>query len=274
MEKPPLPLIKGTDDVETVQKLRSLGYPAIAPALPHIMGWMQDGNWPVAEPVSQLLKEVGEPIIPEIRRVLLLDDDTWKYWCLGLLVDMEDSVARQLLPEILDILLHPTPSERSELVLERAGQLFDKWAPDPSPPKSPETQTDPDSAATETLKSGYTICFSGVDFDPDEFLRNSKLKPYDVTRRGEKFEGRTIEESSLIFDDIREGKYRLDPTWEAIDFLESEIEEFTRLAKFPGIEERVLTVFGSADCSSTMLRSSDINILHRLKMEFSIGSYW
>lgn len=274
MEKPPLPLIKHKDDVETVQKLRALGYPAIAPALPFIMQWMQDANWPVAGPVSQLLKEIGEPIIPEIRRVLLLDDDTWKYWCLNLVEDMEVSVAKQLLLEIGDILLNPTESEKSELVFERAGQLFDQWTHDPTPPKAPEIQADSDSAAAETLKSGYTMCFSGVDFDPDEFLKNSKLKPDVVSRRGEKIKGRTIEESALIFDDIREGKYRLDPTYEAIDLLEIEIEEFTRLSKFPGVTNRTLTVFGSADCCSTDLKPSQINILHCLEMELSIGSYW
>lgn len=44
--KPRELLPKDKFDLERATALVSTGYPTVAPILPDILGWLQDGNWP------------------------------------------------------------------------------------------------------------------------------------------------------------------------------------------------------------------------------------
>jgi hypothetical protein len=57
---------KDKHDLECVDPVSQLGYPAIAPILPQLLEWVQDINWPVAYPLSRLLASIGEPLIPPL----------------------------------------------------------------------------------------------------------------------------------------------------------------------------------------------------------------
>ncbi|MBW3625575.1 MAG: DUF5071 domain-containing protein [Armatimonadetes bacterium] len=84
-------------DVERARALVSCGYPAILPVLPELMEWMQDMNWPVThEVIAPILKSIGAPLIPEIRRILQSDDETWKYWILTDTVRHSPETAREM----------------------------------------------------------------------------------------------------------------------------------------------------------------------------------
>jgi hypothetical protein len=117
---------------------------------------------------------------------------------------------------------------------------------------------------------GFTITFGGPDFQPEEFLRDSALKPLIVHRGDILRNGGLAEESWLEFVDLRDGSYPLDAATEALDFLRSRSGEFVRLSRFSGVVTRTLNFFGDADSCSMELEPADIALLHELSIHLSI----
>ena len=112
-------------DTLAVDQLVELGYPIIAPALPELLKWLQDANWPVARPISDLLVKIGKPVVPLILEVLKGDDAIWKYWCLECVVRRlpSDAVA-DLRPELERLAQYPSDSDRQEEVNVSARSLL------------------------------------------------------------------------------------------------------------------------------------------------------
>ncbi|KAE9628275.1 DUF5071 domain-containing protein [Parasedimentitalea maritima] len=73
-------------DLAAIENAADVGYPAIIPILPDLLEWVQDANWPVAEPTALLLAKAGPEIVPYIREILTSDDGMWKYWAIDLVV--------------------------------------------------------------------------------------------------------------------------------------------------------------------------------------------
>jgi hypothetical protein len=112
-------------DGEWARAIIALGYPAVAPVLPELLEWLQDGNWPVSHGIGAFLASVGEPVVPHIRRVFAGDDGIWKYWCIERLVRaFPRPVAELLLPELQQLACHPSAQDRSEEVDERAREAL------------------------------------------------------------------------------------------------------------------------------------------------------
>ena len=65
--------IRDKKDIENAEAIFALGYPAVAPLIPHLFIWIQDMNWPVAKRVAPFLTSIGRPIFPELNRVLATD---------------------------------------------------------------------------------------------------------------------------------------------------------------------------------------------------------
>jgi len=108
-----------------VRAIIALGYPAVAPVLPELLVWLQDGNWPISRPIGRFLASVGEPIVPLVREVFDGTDGIWKYWCIELFVrELPRSVAEQLCPELQRLAYHPMADDRSEEVDERAREAL------------------------------------------------------------------------------------------------------------------------------------------------------
>lgn len=124
MRRTDLPLIRHKDDIATVEALIRIGYPGIKPVLPYMFIWLQDLNWPVAEPLLGFLSTIGEAAVPEIRRVLRTDDDIWKRSCLVLLQRMPPEAGDLLMPELESIANQPTPGESAEEVDVAAPHLI------------------------------------------------------------------------------------------------------------------------------------------------------
>jgi Domain of unknown function (DUF5071) len=80
-------LIDNKHDVQKAQALIALGYPAIEYALPELIEWLQDINWPVARVLAPFLADIGAPLAPYIKAALLeaerTKDGTWKYWMIN-----------------------------------------------------------------------------------------------------------------------------------------------------------------------------------------------
>jgi hypothetical protein len=108
-------------DFERVRALVALGYPRVASALPGLVVWLQDANWPICDPVAQFLVSIGEPVFPFVHEVFAGTDGIWKYWCIELFVRVlpraEAEAFRSDLQRLAD---QPTADDRSEEVDERS----------------------------------------------------------------------------------------------------------------------------------------------------------
>jgi hypothetical protein len=122
-------------------------------------------------------------------------------------------------------------------------------------------------------QSGFTIVFGGPDFQPEQFLRDSRLEPSIIHRGDTLLRGDVADESWLEFADVHDGTYPLDAATEALDFLQSHRDEFTRLSRSPGVVTRTLNFFGDADSCSMELEPADIALLHELSVHVSICAY-
>lgn len=113
-------------DTEKVRAIVALGYPAVAPIIPRLLEWMQDLNWPVAQELHPFLASIGAPLAPEVRRILETDDETWKFWILGMVVAESAELAALLRPELGRLAAHPTPDEREEGLHKVARAILDE----------------------------------------------------------------------------------------------------------------------------------------------------
>lgn len=124
MQRGDLPRIRHKSDEESFRRLRDLGYPAVAPVIPHLLEWIQDPNWPISRHVSGFLASIGDPVIPAIKEVLRGSDDIWKRSCLCLLKDMDHATASRLRSEITRLAVSPTVGETTEDVSDVARELL------------------------------------------------------------------------------------------------------------------------------------------------------
>ncbi|MEM1354850.1 MAG: DUF5071 domain-containing protein [Planctomycetota bacterium] len=108
-------LPKHKSDFESVNNLLALGYPEIAPLLPDLLEWLQDGNWPISNIISEFLTTIPEHTAPLIWNVLRGDDYVWKYWCISQLIrKMPSRLAEQFRSELTRLTESPTVVERQE----------------------------------------------------------------------------------------------------------------------------------------------------------------
>lgn len=82
------PLTKGHWD-GAAEVIINLGYPRVESILPGLLIWIQDLNWPGAHQISDLLREIGDPLIPYIKDAFIQysDDQEWIGWIFELIVD-------------------------------------------------------------------------------------------------------------------------------------------------------------------------------------------
>lgn len=73
---------KDKHDIAAVEKLKTADAEAVIPLLPKLLEWVQDMNWPIAEPMVELLLHYPNELTPLVDEVLRGDDDMWIYWCL------------------------------------------------------------------------------------------------------------------------------------------------------------------------------------------------
>jgi hypothetical protein len=107
-------------DLPRAEAAVAAGLPAVLPILEELLGWLQDGNWPVARVLAPFLGTAGISVVPHVRRVLEGEDDIWKYWILKSVVAPQPDVVAALRPDLERITRQPTKGELEEGVLETA----------------------------------------------------------------------------------------------------------------------------------------------------------
>ena len=113
-------LIRSKHDLDRADRLIKMGYPRVAPYIPNMLEWIQDMNWPVAMKLAPFLASLGQAVVPEIRKVLDGHDMVWKYWCIGLIGEMDTQSFESFRAELERLATDPTDSERLEELNEQA----------------------------------------------------------------------------------------------------------------------------------------------------------
>src|SRR6187402_1597422 len=69
-------------DTEFIKQLRGANVDDIRSIVPELLEWMQDGNWPTSEYIMEYFSPRINEVKDEIIKILLGDDEMWKYWIL------------------------------------------------------------------------------------------------------------------------------------------------------------------------------------------------
>lgn len=110
-------------DTSTAEKLMGYSFEEIEPIIPQLLEWIQDMNWPVAEPVSRYLESISGHLTPYIVEILRGNDPTWKYWCLRVLGHSKQ-IDYVLLQEIRRLKDYASKMDIEEGVLDEAKQIL------------------------------------------------------------------------------------------------------------------------------------------------------
>ena len=115
-------------DTTAVENAAALGFPAINTILADLLEWVQDGNWPIAQGLFDLLALAGPDIVPHIEAIFDGDDEEWKYFVIhGLVKNLTPDVAGVLRPSVLRMAHHPTDGEKVAGVDEAARDVLAEW---------------------------------------------------------------------------------------------------------------------------------------------------
>ncbi|MEP0214397.1 MAG: DUF5071 domain-containing protein [Cellulophaga sp.] len=111
--QPQLPKHKG--DTEAVANLKDYSYKQVKPIVPELLTWLQDLNWPVADPIALYLQSIAEYITDDIIAILKSKDEVWKYWLVLVFgTNATAPIAPKLLAEFKRIATQPTKAEIAE----------------------------------------------------------------------------------------------------------------------------------------------------------------
>ena len=103
-------------DIEAIEQLAAASAQKVIPLLPQLLTWVQDMNWPVAEPALNLLMQYPTEITPLIEDVLLGDDEMWKYWCLERIVPKLPFYSKMVVANAVEQIASSVRPEDVELV--------------------------------------------------------------------------------------------------------------------------------------------------------------
>lgn len=131
-------LPRSKTDCQAVDLIAELGFPEVAPIVPELLEWLQDGNWPVAKRLAGWLASVGIPIVPYLDRVLASEDLSSTYWMIDLVISRSQPLCDHYRLWLSRCARAPTPLERQheiDLVAREALQVLEGCydRPDASP---------------------------------------------------------------------------------------------------------------------------------------------
>ncbi|MEG1051272.1 MAG: DUF5071 domain-containing protein [Janthinobacterium sp.] len=125
-----LPLPRDKHDTRSAQALIALPWEEIRPAMPQILEWVQDANWPVAGVLLPYLAGIGPRLAPYVKTVLAGNDEQWKYFVLHGIVRHSRELAFELDGELQRFAHAPTGGELEEGVAEVAREILRDSAAD------------------------------------------------------------------------------------------------------------------------------------------------
>ncbi len=116
-------------DIAAIDRARAMGFPALNGAIPDLLSWVRDANWPVADDTASLLTQAGPEIVPHIQSVLRGKDAVWKYWTIDLIVrPSSPEVMSKLQDELERLARNPNQHDRLEGVDLLAQGVLATWS--------------------------------------------------------------------------------------------------------------------------------------------------
>lgn len=117
------------DDEDYIEPLLNSNIDDIKPAIPELLEWLQDGNWPQAHVIADYLEPHLNKIQDEIAVVLQSNDDIWKYWVLLLILGSDEVPGATIMAEVTRIAQHPQRGETEQEADEIAQDILQKFTP-------------------------------------------------------------------------------------------------------------------------------------------------
>jgi hypothetical protein len=112
-------------DINAIERILKLPEDEVAALIPKLLEWLQDANWPIAEPMSEFLATTDKLVIPHIVAVLRSNDSIWKYWCIRLLVPkLKPETASMLSVELMALANMPSAEDAREDVHVAAAEAI------------------------------------------------------------------------------------------------------------------------------------------------------
>lgn len=113
-------LPKSKTDVQAVDRITQVGYPVVAPILPQLLEWLQDGNWPIAKRLSPWLASLGLTLVPTLDKALAMDDPAWTYWLIEMVISRDEALYDHYREWLMRCASSPTLKEKQYEVDEVA----------------------------------------------------------------------------------------------------------------------------------------------------------
>lgn len=112
------------DDQYAVQRLRAASKEQILAAAKELVEWTEDYNWPVAQPVCEVLSPYVNELQDHLLPILRGNDANRKVWCIRFLLG--DAPVLRLAPSYLAE-LERLVAEEGEWVAEEAREVLLAW---------------------------------------------------------------------------------------------------------------------------------------------------
>lgn len=122
-------IVQDKFDVAAVEQLRQASAVDVLPLLPQMLEWTQDLNWPVAQPMIEVLLQYPTEITPYVEAVLLGSDEEWITNCLTVIVPKLPFFSKLVLANAVEQWATKTVTEHNEHVVEAAKAALQSMEP-------------------------------------------------------------------------------------------------------------------------------------------------
>jgi len=120
---------KNKEDVDFIVNLESKSIDEIREAVPELLEWLQDINWPQVPLITNYLIPYINEIEDDLIRILKGNDEFWKYTLLHCLIASSTTTpSDRILLEIERISIKPIKNEDEEEVIIRAKEILNKFS--------------------------------------------------------------------------------------------------------------------------------------------------
>ncbi len=103
---------KDKHDLAACQMLSTATDDEVVAQIDSLLTCLKDLNWPIAGPVSNRLALLDHRLISPVHKILLGDDETWKYWIISYLLHHVNPAVLEGLRFVLDKMVNsPTNTE-------------------------------------------------------------------------------------------------------------------------------------------------------------------
>lgn len=117
-------LPKGKADTESLSHWAQLSPCEQQCAVPFLLIWLQDINWPVAPEVRSRLQPLGAALVPFLEPILESSDEIWQYWIISaLLPTLPPDALQALRPHIKRLTTAPSAQEVDQVAAELLAAL-------------------------------------------------------------------------------------------------------------------------------------------------------